>query len=74
MTSYANHYQKYKVVPLVQPNQYKYSERHYNPQVLKTNYQQAYVPVAVEEPPMSRSRMSQVGVNFLLRVEANYEI
>ena len=43
-----------------------YKERHYNPDVLTSNYKEMYLPVKVEEPATSMSRMGSIGVLFRL--------
>jgi hypothetical protein len=41
-TSYGSHYKNISIIPQPAQKQYRYEERHYNPSVLKTHYQEAY--------------------------------
>lgn len=61
-TSYASQYKDYKVVTVPQQEKYRYSERHYNPEVLRTNYQETYLPLELDEKTMSVSRLGSIGV------------
>lgn len=65
-TSYASQYKDYKVIPTAQTERYRYSERHYNPEVLRTNYQATYVPLEATEKTMSVSRLGSIGVFALI--------
>jgi len=44
-TSYNNHYKNYIVNTLPYHPKHNYNERHYNPETLRTNYQETYIPL-----------------------------
>jgi len=45
-TSYTDHYKDIKIGSSPAPKQdYRYEPRHYNPEALRTNYQETYVPM-----------------------------
>jgi hypothetical protein len=64
-TSYGQQYKGFSVAP-AQPIQAtqssRYVERHYNPEVLRSNYKEAYRPYQIEEPTLAVSRMGSIGV------------
>lgn len=62
-TSYADHYKDIKIAPSNVPrSDYKYEQRHYNPEALKTNYQDTYVPMQVNNFVESPSKLESYGV------------
>jgi hypothetical protein len=46
--------------------EYKYEQRHYNPEALKTNYQDTYVPQQINNFVDSPSKLESYGVIFVL--------
>lgn len=62
-TSYANHYKNFTVAPQIVKPRHVVEERHYNPESLRTHYQEAYVERERAEPLVgSASRLENVGV------------
>lgn len=69
-TSYADHYKNIKIEPGPLPRQeYRYEQRRYNPEALKTNYQDNFTPVQAEKYMDSPSKMESYGVYSLSIVE-----
>ena len=57
-TSYADSYKNIKMTPAPLPTQnYKYEQRHYNPEALRTSYQDTYIPQKVNNFVDSPSRL-----------------
>jgi hypothetical protein len=64
-TSYGSHYKNFAIVPQVVKPKIQIEERHYNPESLKTNYQETYVEKERVEPAtMTSSRLEKVGVIY----------
>lgn len=64
-TSYGDHYKDIKIAPSNSPpQQFKYEQRHYNPEALKTNYQETYTPQKMNTLVDSPSKLESYGVRI----------
>lgn len=62
-TSYNDHYKNIKVTPSpILKQDYKYEQRHYNSDVLRTSYQNTYIPKEMNNLKDSSSKLEGYGV------------